>query len=53
MQAAETVAVKVKNNERLAEKCFVQSTASASSTLSDAGITAIRILSSSGAKAAR
>jgi hypothetical protein len=41
VEAAETVAVKVKNNERLAEKCFVQGTGG-NSTIFDAGITAIR-----------
>ncbi len=53
VQVAETVAVKLKSNERLAEKCFVQGTASSQSTIFDAGITAIRVLSSSGTKPVR
>jgi hypothetical protein len=53
VQAAETVAVKVKNNERLAERCFVEGTSEGTSTVYDAGITAIRVLSSSGTKPVR
>lgn len=48
VEVAETVAVKLKNNERLAEKCFVQGTSGSQSTIFDAGITAIRVLSSKG-----
>jgi hypothetical protein len=53
VQAAETVAVKVKNNERLAERCFTEGTGNSSSVLSYAGITAIRVQHSSGSKPAR
>jgi hypothetical protein len=53
VQAAETVAVRLKNNERLAERCFTEGVGNSSSTVSDAGITAIRVLSSSGSKPAR
>jgi hypothetical protein len=53
VEAAETVAVKVKNNERLVEKCFVEGSSSSQSTIFDAGISAIRVLASSGTKPVR
>ena len=53
VQAAETIAVRVRNNERLEERCFVEGNSTSQSTVSDAGITAIRVLSSSGSKPAR